>query len=67
MLVGLNRSVNKDNCTGEGYGGRAAGLRLKEEDLGLSVGRSVRHSGALKTVQYKDCSGKVDREDLKTS
>ena len=63
MLVGLNRSVNKDNCTGEGYGGRAAGLRLKEEDLGLSVGRS----GALKTVQYKDCSGKVDREDLKTS
>ena len=41
MLVGLNRSVNKDNCRGEGYGGRAAGLRLKEEDLGLSVGRSV--------------------------
>ena len=54
MLVGLNRSVNKDNCTGEGYGGRAAGLRLKEEDLGLSVGRSVRHSGALETVQYKE-------------
>ena len=35
----------------EGEGVVAAGLRLKEEDLGLSAGRSVRHSGALKTVQ----------------
>ena len=35
----------------EGEGVAAAGLRLKEQDLGLSSGRSVRHSGALKTVQ----------------
>ena len=35
-MLGL-RSVNKDNCRGAEYGGRAAaGLRLKEEDLGLS-------------------------------
>ena len=48
----------------EEYGGRlaAAGRRLKEEDLGLSV-QLLRHSAAPKTV----LQGKVDREDLKTS
>ena len=55
-MLGLNRrSVNKDNCRGDEYGGRvaAAGRRLKEEDLGLSVGCS----DTLKTVQYNDNTG----------
>ena len=69
-MLGLNRrSVNEDNCRGDEYGGRvaAAGRRLKEEDLGLSV-QLLRHSAAPKTVQYNDnTAGKVDREDLKTS
>ena len=45
-MLSLNRrSVNKDNCRGDEYGGRvaAAGRRLKEEDLGLSV-QLLRHS-----------------------
>ena len=66
MLVGLNRSVNKDNCTGEGYGGRAAGLRLKEEDLGLSVGRSVgetlwcSRNSAIQGLQRQSGSGRFE-------
>ena len=68
-MLGLNRrSVNEDNCRGDEYGGRvaAAGRRLKEEDLGLSVGCSdtllLPRQCNTTTMQ-----GKVDREDLKTS
>ena len=58
--MGLNRSVNKDNCTGEGYGGRAAGLRLKEEDLGLSVGRLLLLGGHSGVLVSKQCNTKEE-------
>ena len=58
MPLGLNRSVNKDNCRGEGYGGSS---------WSETQGRGFRFV-SLKTIQG-ECGGggKVDREDLKTS